>query len=471
MSIATGNPVFNSVGGDISQATVVPTGSPAGTTGTSLSDFSALTNYRQPFAYASSLSSVSTAAQSAVGTGIPADIFSGTKVDGEYAGNESYGLGAFNESTVTGSTDTAFPQGITCFGYGAGGSLGNTGAVTAVGYRALTMCTSAQNTAVGASAGQNVTTGHENAYFGSHAGRCNTTGVGNSAFGHGSQGGADDTTVPGVGTKTVTTGQNNTSFGAWSLQAVSSGDRNTALGALAGWSLTEGSDNICIGTYALHMSTIVSDCLAIGTSALSAYTGSSPNVAIGANSGSSLTTGGSNTFLGTNTARFASTTENSVIIGNGAGYSLTTASRTTIIGYQAGTSITTGDNNTAIGSCAGWGGVWSNNVQSVTDHDCVWIGQNATRDNSVDQATTLENMIVIGSNATGDLSNTVFLGGTGTTAAYLGGTSTTGDRLLTQSMVGKAGGVMGYDASDRITKLESGLADALTRISALEAKQ
>jgi len=110
---------------------------------------------------------------------------------------------------------------------------------TAIGYRALltqnfTSATNSYNTAVGADAGKEVTTGVNNTLIGSLAGDAITTGGGNVAVG-----------LQALGTEQA--GGHNTVVGE-DAQAQSNGSIGcTSIGTLAGYQITTGDNNMCLG--------------------------------------------------------------------------------------------------------------------------------------------------------------------------------------------------------------------------------
>lgn len=159
-------------------------------------------------------------------------------------GNTAFGAGALNQTT-TGMNNTAF--GFTALG----NNLDDNN--TAVGYQALQNSTGASNTAVGYQVLQN-NTGANNTASGAHA----LQGV----FG------------------TNTGGGNNTATGASALQSNGTGNLNTATGFQALENNSDGANNTAVGAKALKKS--------LGTK----------NIGIGYQAGVTLTTGNNNIFIG-----------------------------------------------------------------------------------------------------------------------------------------------------------------------------
>jgi len=208
---------------------------------------------------------------------------------------------------------------------------------TAIGYNALKSQagTSGQvgNTAVGTSAGANVTTGTDNVFVGRSAGSTATTitnsvGIGALALG-------------GTGAKTSTAVQS-TAVGHSALAAITNGERNTAIGHSALSACVDGDMNTAVG------SGVLSRCNPSG--------GSGENTAIGNNAGGYLTTGTANTFIGSSAGQgktdgsAPTTGASNTAVGRNAGYLLQGAAHSnTLIGADAGDLITTGTNNVCIG--------------------------------------------------------------------------------------------------------------------------
>jgi hypothetical protein len=105
---------------------------------------------------------------------------------------------------------------------------------TAVGHQSLEFNTRSLNTAVGAQALQNNTTGSANTAVGTQALQPNTTGVSNTGVGY-------------LALKDNTTGNNNIGVGNASLRSNTTGSSNIAIGFTAGSNPTAPSNSIFIG--------------------------------------------------------------------------------------------------------------------------------------------------------------------------------------------------------------------------------
>ena len=223
-------------------------------------------------------------------------------------------------------------------GFGNGGAGGYTGADynTAVGYHAgFDLDTAAlNNTLIGASAGENVTTGDGNTFLGYTSGFNSTTNTYNSFIGY----------EAGYGSGGVYT---DTHY-------------NVALGYRAAYSINGASGscsyNVMVGANAGAI--YGGDYLtAVGSAAAQLTTGAS-NTALGYMAGYACRTGAGNTFLGREAGRgLAGAYDGSdynVIIGYRAGYDIQGgADSNTFVGALAGENITTGDGNVCLGYKAG----------------------------------------------------------------------------------------------------------------------
>jgi len=237
---------------------------------------------------------------------------------------------------------------------------------TAVGYNALASQTGGNqpnsNTAIGAAAGDAVTTGIKNVFVGKDAGGSTQLVDGTVCIGYGA--GADVMTADADGT--------------------------VAIGLDAGSSLTVGQYQTAIGNSALAVNIVGDGNTAIGYGTLAAAVsadGDGNNTAVGASAGGYVGTGAGNTAIGANAMLGDYTTgggtndidgNNNTCVGAAAGMvMITTAHSNTFIGAYAGDDTTTGYENTCIGvSC---------DAQDATAHNQIVIGNNmnGTADNAV----------------------------------------------------------------------------------------
>jgi hypothetical protein len=160
----------------------------------------------------------------------------------------------------------------------------------------------------------------------------------------------------------------NTALGANAGDSVTSGTDNVAIGFNAGTAITTGGQNIAIGRNALQVATSAignvaighqaltgasaSQTTAVGFNALSALTSGVRNTAVGFFAGGSVVTGTDNTFIGFG-AGDSNTGSASTLVGANAGNALTLGGANVFIGANAGDSVTTGFNNTIIGDVSG----------------------------------------------------------------------------------------------------------------------
>ncbi|HEX4774984.1 MAG TPA: hypothetical protein VH234_05715 [Candidatus Saccharimonadales bacterium] len=184
-----------------------------------------------------------------------------------------------------------------------------------------------------------------------------------------------------AGANNTSTGISNTGIGSQALQNNTTGLLNTAVGANALAQNTTGSNNTTVGTFALAQNTTGSNNTAVGRSSLSANTVGSGNTVLGSVALSSSITGSNNTAIGF-----------SVLASN------TTGSGNTGVGRSTLSFNSTGSNNTAIGNFAG-----------STDPNA----------NTFVTGAALQNATAIGYGSQVQLSNSLILGGIGTTGANL----------------------------------------------------
>lgn len=167
----------------------------------------------------------------------------------------------------------------------------------------------------------------------------------------------------------LTTGNNNTAVGNFSLVANLVGSNNTILGSSAdtngtannitaigtgaAQSMTSGSEDTAIGSNALNTNVTGTENTAVGYSALSFYTGLR-ETAVGARALQNNTTGTFDTAVGwsaliLNTTGFDNTAVGYEAIA-GVQNTATTGHDNTGVGFEDASEITTGSDNTAIGS-------------------------------------------------------------------------------------------------------------------------
>ena len=197
-----------------------------------------------------------------------------------------------NATTISGGTLGQAPTGnfIGTTGTIAGGTAADLSFVTnniiqmqisTLGGVAVRQDMTVNGLMVGKSGGGQAT----NTAFGASALLDNTTGANNTAVG--------DSAL-----RKNRFGSNNTAVGSQSLLANFTGSRNTAFGSSALFANVTGDDNLAIGYNALLGVVSGNNNLAIGNGALSAVTGGSGNIAIGRNAGLNETS--SNKFYLTN---------------------------------------------------------------------------------------------------------------------------------------------------------------------------
>jgi hypothetical protein len=266
-------------------------------------------------------------------------------------------LGTPSSGTVTNLTGTASINingtvGATTATTGAFTTLTTTGTINllTVGRGAGAVAT---NTAVGASALANNSTGAQNTAGGYQAGLSITTGDKNTAFG-----------ASIMDQSAGVTGQENAAFGRVSMRFLTSGSYNTALGNESLLKVTSGSNNTAVGFDALLENTTASNNTAVGYQAGYSNTTGTQGVFIGYKAGYSsnaddctyigyttgnLATGVKNTVVGSRAVEGSSSGTDNAIYGFGAGNGLTSGSFNTFIGRNAGSAITSGGKNSILG--------------------------------------------------------------------------------------------------------------------------
>jgi hypothetical protein len=196
---------------------------------------------------------------------------------------------------------------VVVIGNNAASAYTGTNQLVAVGVNALASGGASESVAVGAGAGQLMSSGQWNVFVGHNAGQTRTSGQDGVYIGYlaGSASGA-------------------------------SGSNNVAIGSRSLDSATTGANNIAIGVDALTASTTAGNNTGVGHQVLTAATGVD-NTAFGYQAGDKITTGTQNTILG-NSAGSSGTND------------LTTGSNNTIIGYNAAASSATISNEITLGN-------------------------------------------------------------------------------------------------------------------------
>jgi hypothetical protein len=252
------------------------------------------------------------------------------------------------------------------------------------------------NTAIGANAGDSITSGTDNVTLGYNAGTAITTGSQNVVIGSGAAVSSNSVGVVTIGfcsgqalttagcvthigfiSGRNSTGPSNTYVGALTGCAASNTSAcGTLLGFCAGSALTTGNGNIFVGFQSGRNVNSGANNVAIGTAAFQTATTATNNVAVGCGALSGLSTSSGNTALGHRAMLNASTAANNVAIGCNAGEQLSTGSNNVLIGDSAGDTITTGTQNTFVGS--GSGGLVATTSEGNTGLGFSALGQGVT---------------------------------------------------------------------------------------------
>ena len=239
------------------------------------------------------------------------------------------------------SLSLAIPLGSENTAIGAEALKDNTTGVdnTATGFRALMSNTGVENTANGSSALQSNTIGEGNTAVGSQALSLNTQGSGNTATGSSALFGN-------------TTGDFNTASGDEALFANTTGTQNTATGSAALTSNTSGFGNTATGFQALLNNSTGNFNTATGIFALQSNTTGDINVATGQQALNHNTTGDENVAVGASALFNNIAGTDNIAIGFGALLN-NTGSGNVALGTLAGSNLTTGNSNIVIGNLLG----------------------------------------------------------------------------------------------------------------------
>ena len=212
-----------------------------------------------------------------------------------------------------------------------------------IGFRALYWTKGIRNTAVGSSAGQNVSTGRYNTFLGSNTGVNTSTGEYNIAVGY-------------LALSPNTSGSNNIAIGrecAGSIQNSNDSD-NILIGQLAGGDTTSTKQmytgNIGIGYYSLYSISGSSAGdgfnIGIGYSAMQGISTGLRNISLGYRAGYTIGSGGNNVLIG-HQAGYNTKLNSNVAIGTDALYTNYSGSNNVAVGRQA--LYNAGSNSTAAG--------------------------------------------------------------------------------------------------------------------------
>jgi hypothetical protein len=345
--------------------------------------------------------------------------FGVSALSGVTSGTQNVAIGASANTTNTSGQDNVTigylaGRGITSSNYNvaigtlAVGSNSNPGnSNTGVGYYALYSVTGSANTAVGSSAGANVTSGSYNVALGVSAlpsatssnssvaigyqslnalgtlgggsvavgfqaafsnnldvitavgyralANNNVSGTGNTAFGYAAAQNNTSGSVDAFGTGALaanTTGAGNVAFGNSALGTNLTGPYQVAIGAGALYTSKAGP-NTAVGYQAMFDNNTGVNNVAIGNGAMRNNTGGYNNVAVGGSAMSVNLNGIANTAVGHNSLLNVTNSYNTAL-GMYSGSNMGNSTSNTAIGYAALYTQTTGGSNTAVGNGAGY---------------------------------------------------------------------------------------------------------------------
>ena len=192
--------------------------------------------------------------------------------------------------------------------------------------------------------------------------------------------GIENTAAGAFAMEQDTSGGGNTAMGFLAMQFNAVGHNNTAVGDSALQGNTTGYDNTAVGSGALLRSTTAWNNTAIGLDALVYSTTGGNNTALGANALFTSTTAGENTATGYNTLYANVSGSYNTATGTTAMSANTTGSYNTALGINALGTNQGGSNNIAIGANAGYyvrGGLYNieiGNVGAANDVGAIRIG-------------------------------------------------------------------------------------------------
>jgi len=165
-------------------------------------------------------------------------------------------------------------------------------------------------------------------------------------------GAVNNTGVGSTALDALTSGSYNSAVGYHAGTAINSGHYNTAVGAQAGQATTSATSQTYIGSYAGNSATTAGgDCTAVGAFALR-YGTAAYNTAVGYKASINQTSGSYNTSIGLEALEGVSSNAHSynTAVGAKSNELCTTGGYNITLGYTAGDNITSGDGNVIIGN-------------------------------------------------------------------------------------------------------------------------
>lgn len=224
-----------------------------------------------------------------------------------------------------------------------------------------------------------------------------------------------------------TTGRRNTAVGAEALQVCTTGFYNTCVGALSGTGVTSGSNNVFVGVQAGQFTTDGTDNVAVGDAALNANTSGDFNVAIGRQALRDATTANGNTAVGRRASLVLTTGTDNVAVGEDSFSGNLTGNDNTIVGDSAAGAAANFSNVVAFGSRAASANTANNTTAIGTD--ALISNTSGTKNTAVGYSALASNTTGVNNTAVGDIALGLCTGdnnaGFGTEALT---SLTTGDR-------------------------------------------
>ena len=348
------------------------------------------------------------------------------KLNGNHpSGSQNVAMGDGAYAAGTGSNNTII-------GHSAGNDISSSNFNTVVGAFALDAQTSGgRNVAIGYNALSSDLTGGRSTAVGWNA--LGTQSLSNNDISYNVAVGYDAMADNTTGTKNVavgyacldanTSGYNNTAVGDNALSTNQTGDQNTAIGRAA-LNTNTGTNNTAVGNHALIANTSADENTAVGSFALADNTTGTRNTAVGLFSLITNSTGSDNVGIGRSALQNCTAGQNTAV-GSMAGDAITSGANNTAIGYEAAGKMTTGYDNTAVGRASMLDTTSGNSNTAIgvealennsTGNEIVAVGKHAGR-NLTGSATT-----VIGYRAANNVTSSQESVYIGSDCAYSAGT-------------------------------------------------
>jgi len=284
--------------------------------------------------------------------------------------------------------------------------------------------------------------------------------IGNTS-GNGGITGTQNTALGQSTLQNITTDHDCVAVGFEALSVLDgSGGVNTAIGSLCMQNLVSGEANTAAGYFALNASQTGSNNTAMGFQCLASSTGDNSNTAYGFNAGNHINGGNQNTIIGLDALFTATTASNNVCLGYESAFSLATGVDNIAIGFLSGGSWTTNESdNICIGSV---GVVGDQNTIRIGTQGSGGFEQNQCFIAGIAGVTVSNQQFVTIDTTTGQLGSVAGGGGGGITTIDGNTGSATGATVTFQGTEGLSGGSVTFIASGSQVSLSLSDAQAST---------